>query len=111
MSSFSLYLGNINVSSSTSGLELDLSTSIDLSSSIAMGYSHIQVRPVDILVSREAWVTRGLGLCISFQLLVDGKRPQDESWHANTVEALGKVLKEAEVLTLRVHCLQNMTER
>lgn len=99
MSSFSVNLGSIRAFNSVSGAELDLNSTVELSSPLPLTYSHTGVRPLDLLTSREVWVTRGIGCRISIQLLVDEKRPVDEEWRAKTAESLGKVLREAEVLS------------
>lgn len=97
MPPLSLHLGTINVTSSVFNLQLDSASIMELESSVALGYSLTDIKPIEMLTSREAWVTRGVGCRISIQLWIDGERPSDERWRADTAETLGRVLKEAEV--------------
>ncbi len=93
----SLHLGSIKVSATDCGIELNATTSIELSSSMPLDRVRNGSRAIDLLTARELWVERGVGCHLAVQLRVNGERPQDEVWRADTAEKLGQVLREAEV--------------
>ncbi|KAI9885404.1 MAG: hypothetical protein M1823_002788 [Watsoniomyces obsoletus] len=93
----SLHLGSIKVSATDSATELNATTSIELSSSVPLDSARNGPRAIDLLTAREIWVERGVGCCLAVQLRVNGERPQDEVWRAETAEGLGQVLREAEL--------------
>ena len=71
----------------------------EMSSCVPLAPCPTGLRPVEMLTSREVWVARGEGCQIAIRLLVNGERPEDESWRASVAERLGQVLRKAAVLS------------
>ena len=95
---FSLQLGTTSIVKSDGVIKLNVTSSVDFSSSIPLNQCTPGIRPVDLLTAREIWIERGTGCCIAIQLRINGDRPADESWRARLAEELGQVLREGDVL-------------
>ncbi len=99
------HLGTVSACNTDTGISLDLATSIELSPSEFLDQSVTGLRPIEMLTSREVWVTRAPGCRLAIQLLVDGERPRNETWRLDTAEFLGRILRDAEVLANALHLM------
>ena len=100
MSSSFLNLRHVVHSYAKHNWQLAVASAIQVAGLQNFAHATSSSQQLDLLTSRDLWVTRGEGLRISIHILLDGKNFIEAPAAAEVLETIGPVLRDAEVTGL-----------
>lgn len=98
MSSLSLDLGHTVHRHVKHGWQLAATSAIQVTGLEDFAHDTTNSQKLELLTSRDLWVTRGEGLKIFIQIMLNGKSIMEAPGAAEVLETLGPIFCDAEVI-------------